>query len=1421
VILEGELRKKRANKVMKWRKKYYVLSRTYGALFFWTGSRGRVEGVIKKVRYETFLSVKHFPNKSDGRRFELRVVTGRTMQLLASSAAEAKKWVETLHSVLGNSMSAIRIQACYRGYRARKALKKVRTERSRAVARVAGAGGTAGGTAGPGGAGGAGAGAGGKGGSTVNAAASQLAPVLAPAHAQKVHGAIKATGGGRDAAHITMSADGIRFEGELRKKNSSLMHSLLQSYRTRYFVLHAGDAQLYYFESKAQRTVGVKPRAIPVITFYHVSHMLDKKGQKSKGFVLKVVSGRSFLFETKTVDEAGKWVGHLLAVLPRDNAAAIKIQSAARRMLAVKKLRQLKREAADKVLQIARKYNVTPERAQHCAGVLQRYMRMAVARRKWVRAQRARHEAEQKALEAAAAANPRMSNRNLGAAPPKPEWLAFKKAGAHAPPAGAAPPAGGPMPSGTAGRLAKLRELKALKDAAAAASSASTPSTSEWAKFHDDATGRDYWYNATTGDTTWTNPEEAGGSAADWEEMFDEASGRNYFYNKVTGESSWTKPGEGADGTAATASGAVKPRPGAMRWIERKDPATDRTFYACVDDGSTSWTPPEGLADGSARLVQSDWFSKVDPGTGRRYYVHSVSGETQWDRPTSGYDSGDEEDAGTSNNGLPEGWIAITDPASGREYYLHSATGERTWNKPGSAAQGLVVQDLVTGKAEASAASAASGSAASPQTNASSRRLQRQQSTRAAAVAAATASSTRNLLGGSFESSHVLHKPAAAQEEGVYVDAHGDSWRALVDPKTNRTYWWNARTGESSWTRPGHEQEDSDNAHAAAGDPNEALTFSYFINEMLAPDSGAHIGEGDIIHGRVPLAMDAQPPAVFEASKDGILLSRLVAAFAPESLDVRVIDPSAAGDLSVPAVFTAAKDNCQLAISAAQSAGCVFTKDVTPVALASGNHLAVLDFVWQCFKSYIIQTVTVRGGVPGITRLAAEGESLEDLVTLPSEELLLRWLNFQLEAAAHNGSHAYAPTGEFGHTLSDGVKLCALMRTVCPSACDAVPASDDAAREAGATAAITAALSAAFAAGVPAWFSVEGIAQGNIRLQLAFCAYLFKVAPNMSFASTSSSGTGATISRQGAIQAGARGAKSKTAAPRVSENEAAAFERQLASQMSKDADGDNSAASREARTACQWINALDIEGVYVRQASMAADVRDGVMLLKILELVEPGIVNWSKVNMRPANRYKMVENCNLIITLGKAMDFHLVNVGGLDFVDGNVKLLLAFLQQLMRYHTLKMLSRMAFDGFATDDQEILAWANERVSSAASSMGSDPDAVRIRSFNDPALSSGIYLLYLLAALRPGSVQWNLVSDGSSREDHEGNVRYVLSLARRLGAAVFIAPEDVVDVKSRPILLLVASIMTVDTKQRQGEAGFAGDNDEEIDVDSDDE
>jgi len=234
---------------------------------------------------------------------------------------------------------------------------------------------------------------------------------------------------------------------------------------------------------------------------------------------------------------------------------------------------------------------------------------------------------------------------------------------------------------------------------------------------------------------------------------------------------------------------------------------------------------------------------------------------------------------------------------------------------------------------------------------------------------------------------------------------------------------------------------------------------------------------------------------------------------------------------------------------------------------------------------------------------------------------------------------------------------------------------------------------------------------------------------------------------------------------------------------------------REAGTVAQWINALDIEGVYVRPESLAHDVKDGTALLHVVNVVEPGLVNFAHVNMRPgANRYKRVENCNYLISLGRAMDFHLTNVSGLDIVDGNTKLVLAFMWQLMRYATLKQLSKLAFDGFAADEGEVLRWANERVAGGG--------GARVATFSDPSLATGIFLLRLLDSIRP-VVDWSLVVEGAATTEAQvANAKYVLSIARRLGAQVLCTYEDLVDVHAKPIMLLVASLMVAESRARRG-------------------
>lgn len=104
--------------------------------------------------------------------------------------------------------------------------------------------------------------------------------------------------------------------------------------------------------------------------------------------------------------------------------------------------------------------------------------------------------------------------------------------------------------------------------------------------------------------------------------------------------------------------------------------------------------------------------------------------------------------------------------------------------------------------------------------------------------------------------------------------------------------------------------------------------------------------------------------------------------------------------------------------------------------------------------------------------------------------------------------------------------------------------------------------------------------------------------------------------------------------------------------------------SREERVFRMWINSLNIEDVYIN--NLFADTQDGYYMLKVMDKVQPGCVVWRRANPECKSRYKMVENANYVVEIAKNMKFSMINVGGLDIVDGNKKLILAIIWQLMR-----------------------------------------------------------------------------------------------------------------------------------------------------------
>ena len=64
------------------------------------------------------------------------------------------------------------------------------------------------------------------------------------------------------------------------------------------------------------------------------------------------------------------------------------------------------------------------------------------------------------------------------------------------------------------------------------------------------------------------------------------------------------------------------------------------------------------------------------------------------------------------------------------------------------------------------------------------------------------------------------------------------------------------------------------------------------------------------------------------------------------------------------------------------------------LAPAAQEYL-LLGLVWQIVKLQLMAGVSINEH-PEIYRLLQEGESLPDLLKLPPEETLLRWINFHL-----------------------------------------------------------------------------------------------------------------------------------------------------------------------------------------------------------------------------------------------------------------------------------------------------------------------------------------------------------------------------------------------------------------------------------------
>ncbi|CAN6472130.1 unnamed protein product [Victoria cruziana] len=501
--------------------------------------------------------------------------------------------------------------------------------------------------------------------------------------------------------------------------------------------------------------------------------------------------------------------------------------------------------------------------------------------------------------------------------------------------------------------------------------------------------------------------------------------------------------------------------------------------------------------------------------------------------------------------------------------------------------------------------------------------------------------------------------------------------------------------------------------HASAFLKATTTTLLHTISESEKASYVAHINSylADDPFLKRYLPIDPATNELFDISRDGVLLCKLINVAVPGTIDERAINTKRVLNP------WERNENHTLCLNSAKAIGCTVVNIGTQDLVEGRPHL-VLGLISQIIKIQLLADLNLRK-TPQLVELVDDSKDVEELMGLSPEKILLRWMNFHLKKAGYKKNIT-----NFSSDVKDGEAYAFLLNVLAPEHCN--PAALDA-KDASLRAKMV--LEHAERMDCKRYLTPKDIVEGSPNLNLAFVAHIFHHRNGLSV-----------------------------------DNKKISF----AERMSDDVQ-----TSREERAFRLWINSLGVS-TYVN--NVFEDVRNGWVLLEVLDKVSPGIVKWKQATKPPIKMpFRKVENCNQVVRVGKELKFSLVNVAGNDIVQGNKKLILAFLWQLMRYNILQLLKNLRFHsrGKEMTDADILNWANNKVKSVGRNS-------QMESFKDKNLSTGLFFLELLSAVEPRVVNWNLVTKGESDEEKKLNATYIISVARKLGCSIFLLPEDIMEV-----------------------------------------
>ncbi|KAG0489824.1 hypothetical protein HPP92_006687 [Vanilla planifolia] len=168
-------------------------------------------------------------------------------------------------------------------------------------------------------------------------------------------------------------------------------------------------------------------------------------------------------------------------------------------------------------------------------------------------------------------------------------------------------------------------------------------------------------------------------------------------------------------------------------------------------------------------------------------------------------------------------------------------------------------------------------------------------------------------------------------------------------------------------------------------------TLLHTISESEKASYVGHINNylGDDVFLKRYLPIDPLADDLFELSKDGVLLCKLINVAVPGTIDERAINTKA---ILNP---WERNENHSLCLNSCKAIGCTVVNIGTQDLVEGRPHL-VLGLISQIIKMQLLADLNLKK-TPQLVELVGDSTEVEELMNLPPEKILLRWMNFQLK----------------------------------------------------------------------------------------------------------------------------------------------------------------------------------------------------------------------------------------------------------------------------------------------------------------------------------------------------------------------------------------------------------------------------------------